>query len=340
MKRKMIAVLALALVLTGCGRAKHIAPDTSLPDNAAEATVPAEDTTAPRPVSERAETLIEAGDTYVFDELGVLTEEERGKFDSYLAWLSDQRQMNAAAVITDSLGGETPEVFAQEYYRTLFDADSTGFLLLINNDTGKDIFYCEGACKQFLADPSLQISQATPLLVEGNYADALEILLPVGEVMPDRVLDRANALTEEQALVLCERANALEERRTVLLTRLGTNAVSETAETPEPSEDVFEETAAETDENAENADETSAESETEEAAAETNIQLLHASEELQALADDVRVKNEADVILVIDVSSGTCALSGEEDGVIDGVQLILQTEGLDAALDYYYRLGE
>ena len=346
MKRKLIAVLALALVLTGCGKAKHIDPQTSLPDNAAEATVPAEDTTAARPVSERAETLREAGDTYVFDELGVLTEEERGKFDKYLAWLSDQRQMNAAAVITDSLGGETPEAFARDYYRTLFDADSTGFLLLINNDSGKDIVYCEGACKQFLADPSLQISQATPLLVEGNYADALEILLPVGEVMPDRVLDRADALSDEQILALCEHANSLSEHRTVMLTRLGTDA-SETTEVPEPAEDTFEETDPET--SAETADttdvttehaETTGESDTEEATAETNVQLLPVSDELQALADDVRTKNEADAILVIDVSGGTCALSGEEGGVRDGVQLILQKDGAFAAAQYFLDLGE
>lgn len=205
MKRVLLMMLCLSVLLTGCaGAKKHMdpSPDVSgLPSETAEMIAPdgTEPTAAPRPVSERAAALQTAEGTYIFDEPGVLTEEERTHFNAYLAQLSAERQISAAAVITDSLGGESPEAFARKYFHTLFgDGKVSGYLVLVNNDTGVDHVYAENACEAWLSDTTYPIARATPLLVEGKYADALEILLSVGEYLPEWIFDDAGVLEPEE----------------------------------------------------------------------------------------------------------------------------------------------
>ena len=214
MKRTLCLLLCFAVVLTGCGREKHVDPVVP-----ASVTEPEPETSA-HPIAEREAELQTEGEGYLFDEQGVLTEEERAQYDAYLTNLSHSRQIHAAAVITDSLNGASPAEFAENYYQELFgESAGSGFLMLINNDTGEDFIYTAGACTRYLADTALPIAKATPLLVEGKYADALEILLAMGEWIPDRVLDRADALDDAETQTLLQQANALELQYTVLLTK-------------------------------------------------------------------------------------------------------------------------
>ena len=58
---------------------------------------------------------------------------------------------------------------------------------------------------------------------------------------------------------------------------------------------------------------------------------------MQTFADTARTQNEADVLLVIDTASGTCALSGSSNtNLRDGIQAALQGSGVYAAVGYYY----
>lgn len=295
-KRTLIAALLTALCVTGCGSQKQPDPDSSLflPDNGAEATAAAEEPTLS--VAERAKSMQEAGETHLFDEQGVLTEEETAQYNTYLGWLSDIRQIRSAAVITDQLGSESPEQFAKDYYRALFGEGTSGFLVLVNNDTGRDYVYCEGVCEIYLADTSMPIAKATPLLVEGRYAEALEILLPVGELVPDRVLDRADALTAEQAQTLMERANAGDRRCCVIFTdACPVSEPDEGAEADAPPED------------------------------------------LRTLAEDLKVKNEAEVLLVIDTVNRRAWVAGGEDETLSAeVGAVLRESGAFDAAQHYY----
>lgn len=327
MKRVYLAALTAMLLLTGCGsRAKYQEPAVSLPDNAAEGSAFPETETEfqveDRPIAERAAEMQAAGERRVFDEQGVLEDAERQQFTEYLDRLSGSRQMQTGVVVTNQLSGETPEQFAQDYFEALFGERAHGFLLLINNDTDHDFIYATSDCAPFI-DASLAMAQATPHLVERRYAQGIELLLPVGEMVPDRVMDRANALTPEEVQQLCERANALDSRYTVLLTEL--SDMSAQTETPETEAASAEDTS--TEETADNPEETAAPTEA----------LRAASDVLQTFADTARTQNEADVLLVIDTASGTCALSGSSNtNLRDGIQAALQGSGVYAAVGYYY----
>ncbi len=333
MKRVILVSAVIALFLTGCG-SKAKRQDIALPDNAAEATVPAETETAPpRPIAERAAELQSAGDTHIFDEQGVLSDEEKEQYNNYLEWLANIRQIKTAAVITNQLGGETPEQFSAEYYHTLFGTAPNGFLLLINNDTNRDYVYCEGACKTYISS-DLAIAKATPYLIEQKYADALEILLPVGEMVPDRVMDRCGALTPEQTEELRALTDPVDSRYCVLFTvevpsaEGVTEAVPMETEAPDNADADTPETAG-TDTPAA---ETPAEPDTTQAPAPEP-----APEELKTFAAAACKQNEADRLLVIDAAHSRAWIAGKEDEALSAeIQAVLRTDGAFAAAKLYY----
>lgn len=232
MKKQLLAVL-LPLLLTGCAAAQ---PDEQV-NAPAETTVQTEAvTTEPdtEPDTEAAtepetvaptEQAAYTGESHIYDECGVLDAAVLSHYNEYLDDLAAARMLCTAVVITDRLNGEKPEVYAKRYYQNLFGTKS-GFLLLINNDTLKDVFYREGVCSTYITDTALPITQATPHLVEGDYAGALDILLPLGELVPDHIFDRSGSLKNEQVQTLLETAQTLPERNCVLLT----------TEVPQPTE--------------------------------------------------------------------------------------------------------
>lgn len=233
MKKQPLAVLLL-LLLTGCAaaqpdagtQANAPAETTAQTEAAAEpATEPDTEAATEPPTAVPTEQAAYAGESHIYDECGVLDAEALAHYNEYLDNLAASRMLCTAVVITDRLNGEKPEVYAKRYYQNLFGTKS-GFLLLVNNDTGKDVFYREGVCSTYITDTALPITQATPHLVEGDYAGALDILLPLGELVPDHIFDRTDSLKAEQVQALLETAQALPERHCVLLTN----------EAPQPSE--------------------------------------------------------------------------------------------------------
>ena len=327
MKRVLLMTLCMSVMLTGCaGAKKHMesAPDvTEVTRNAAETTVPdeTEPTAAPRPIAERIAGAQTAEGTYLYDECGVLTEEERNRFNDELADISASRQVKAAAVITDSLGGESPETFAREYFHTLFgDGQISGYLVLVNNDTGVDYVYAENACEAWLSDTTFPIAKATPLLVEGKYADALDILLVVGKYLPEWVFDDAGVLEKDEI-------QALEN-----LAEGGQTAVLITSDVPGGQAAV---TAAPLETTAEpsqpNSETTTAAAQTAAPAAQVTV-----PEELKQFAETHRTECGMDALLVLDPVHETAWIAGETDAARSAqLQGILQTQGVyQAALDF------
>lgn len=227
-KTDLAALLAGLLLLTGCGIPMHAPAASSVPEPAETAaqdedsavgetaeTIP-QATAAPQSLAERLKGIRTDKTAVLTDECGVLSGDDAANYLTQLQGLSDSRLLCTAVLITDSISGETPERFAARYYHALFGSGTSGFLLLINNDTGVDVFHREGACEVYLTDTDLRIAQATPFLVEGNYPAAFDMLLPAAEAVPELVFDRSGALEDGQRQALL--AKAQETSRAMLLT--------------------------------------------------------------------------------------------------------------------------
>ena len=328
MKRTLTAALALVLLLTGCSAKKKTDPALATePATEALAVVTEAATAPPRPIAERAASLQSAGDTYIFDELNVLSDKEKKQYNDYLGWLCGSRQIRAAAVLTGELDGASPEDFAKRYYETLFGSHETGFLVLINNDTNHDCIYRAGSCAALMSGTDTAIAKATPFLVEQKYADALEILLPAGESLSDRIFDRSNTLTAEQAKALDALAQASEKKVCVLLTdALPGEEPPETTEAPPETE------APETDAPADPAAETEPLSTPPEQSEETEAASAGVTDALKSYAEDARKSAEADVLLVIHTPDKTAWIAGGDEAQLARVQTALAGNGIYEAV--------
>ncbi len=224
MGKKTALLLALAVCCMGfasCGREENAEPPAET-TTSAESTVQTETTsvtetqkpsapaTTTLTAAERAEKFAEQKDAYVSDETGTLSEDALNTLNKAAAEIASHASIKMAAVITDHLGGLSPDVFAAEYYNTLCGSDSSGFLILVNNDTGEDRIYTSGVCRQYLPqeDIDLTITKVTHQLVTGDYAPALEQLFALGNLMPDTIYDHSGILSREQYAHFCELADA------------------------------------------------------------------------------------------------------------------------------------
>lgn len=206
MARGLAALILLGVFCMCCcacgGKEKHTSATESMTES--------ETSASPTETSERTESATKpvnrptadpnTEDPHIFDEIGVLSAEDVGALSSIAGALSAEQQLHAAVVLTEELDDKSPEKFAAEYFNSLYGKGSTGFLVLLNNDTGEDRVFTSGACSLYLAQDeiSLAIAQATPMLVEGKYRQAAERLLELGERMPDLIYDRAGILNREQ----------------------------------------------------------------------------------------------------------------------------------------------
>jgi uncharacterized membrane protein YgcG len=334
MKRTLTAVLALTLLLTGCGSKKKNDPTAATEPTTEVLAVVTEATTAPpRPIAERAASLQAAGDTYIFDELNVLSDEEKKQYNDYLGWLCSSRQIRAAAVLTGELDGISPEQFARNYYETLYDAHEPGFLVLINNDTDRDCIYRAGSCAERLPDPAAVIAQATPFLVEQQYADALEILLPIGENLSERIFDRCGALTAEEQKSLEALAAASDKKVCVLLVNaLPGEEPPETTEAPAEPESTDAELSAEAetppapdDALTTPEDTLSTPEDTQAPPEETEAAPAEVSDAMRSYAEAVRKETEADTLLIIHTADKTAWITGGDDALLTNVRAALDS---------------
>ena len=202
--RKLIMLLPLLALLCGC------APVPAVPAE----TVPAVTETnaaAAEPAAQEISCISDPGH--------LLTPEENAQLSAAIEELSARQMIRAALVLTQDLGGSTPEAYAAAQYAAICGAGNDGFLVLVNDATGQDLIYTEGACRNAMTDTALYIAQATPALVEGRYADGAAALLQAAQQMPEHVFDRSGALDAEQTLVLEAAAAGREKKRTVFLTK-------------------------------------------------------------------------------------------------------------------------
>ncbi len=224
MGKKTALLLGIAVCCMGfasCGREENTESpaetNTSVESIVQTETTPVTETQKPSApamttltAAERAAQFAEKTDAYVSDETGTLSAETLSALDKTAAEIASHAAIRMAAVITDYLGGLSPDAFAAEYYNTLCGSESSGFLILVNNDTGEDRIYTSGSCRHYLPqeDIDLTIAKVTPQLVTGDYAPALEQLFALGNLMPDTIYDHSGILSREQYAHFCELADA------------------------------------------------------------------------------------------------------------------------------------
>ena len=352
MKRFGVTAAALAAVLfmTACSSSVHepdtveeTAPPAATQPAAAQAdTAAPEDMEAPDAVQQPAET---DGEMRIFDEAGVLDGETMRRHNDSLCRLAQMRCIECGICITASLEGQSPESYAAGRYREAFGEGTDGFLILVNNDTGQDVIYTEGACSICLGASQRQaaVMRATPLLVGEQYDAALDVLESVGELIPAAVLDRAGVFTAEQMQALSDMAAWQDNTCGVLLLNRLPGAAAEVPpaqaqDTDAPTEEGTEaaETAGDEQDSGEVPEDTErAETEEDTAAAARPA----SSQELQALTAYAQTMCEQlgmRSLLVFDMAHTHCAVVGC-DGVQDGIWQTWQEEGAYAACEMYFQ---
>ena len=343
MKRMVLtaAVLAAALFLTACRslprtnspaeptQAAHEAQETAAP----EETVPETHESAPQRMAD-----LPPGETVrVFDESGVLGQKALEAHNAYLCDLAARRLIECGVCITESLDGASPEHYAAERYRAQFGAGTSGFLILINNDTGHDVIHTEGACSLCLTQSVRQtaVMQASPLLVEGKYDEALTVLEPVGEHVPEHVYDRAGLLSGEETQALLDMASWQQSACDVLLlVTLPEAEAQASGQTQGTDADGEEETEAPEHDGTDAPEEEA--SDAPEAPAEPEAP-ADAQEALGAYAQETAERLGSQTLLVFDVQHEHCVIVGEApEDLQSAVWRIWREEGAYNACTAYY----
>ncbi len=189
------ASIAALLLLTGCDKIedKPVNNDAEISEQSSAA-----DETEPT-LPERDRT-IDTSTEFVFDDAKALSSSDYDALNEYTAWLSKTFRINAAVVITDDMGDKTAEEYVSGYYTDLYGG-SNGVMFLVNNDTGKDYILRKGAPSLFISGSDIEMlfSEISPLLVTGNYKDAINQTLQLIELsLPEFAIDRTNQMTAEE----------------------------------------------------------------------------------------------------------------------------------------------
>lgn len=189
------ASIAALLLLTGCDKIedKPVNNDAEISEQSSAA----EETEPTLPERDRT---IDTSTEFVFDDAKALSSSDYDALNEYTAWLSKTFRINAAVVITDDMGDKTAEEYVSDYYTDLYGG-SNGVMFLVNNDTGKDYILRKGAPSLFISGSDIEMlfSEISPLLVIGNYKDAINQTLQLIELsLPEFAIDRTNQMSAEE----------------------------------------------------------------------------------------------------------------------------------------------
>ncbi len=208
-----LAACSAAVILCSCSAkddADSSSADIAETTTAATTAEPTEEAAAP-PVADRD--IEPAKGTYVYDNAGILDDSAFAECNDYSEWLYENYLINAAVVTVADLGELTPEEYAANAYIDIYEGKGSGLLLLINNDTNKDILYKTGNCLNAIDSDSESEAfyWATKELVAGDYKTAILRLMQLGEMCSQTVFDNGGIFTAEEITVLeqaCEGASA------------------------------------------------------------------------------------------------------------------------------------
>lgn len=202
-----LAILAAVVMLAGCSSddKSGSASESSSKSPASEASVEASSVSETEPVT-LPHDITPAEGTYIYDNAGVMDEAAFSECNDYAEWLYENYLINTAVVTIDDLGGLSAEEYAANAYQEIYGGAGSGLLLLVNNDTNKDILYKTGRCLTSIDENAEKqaLYWATQDIVSGDYKSAVLRLMQLGELCPQYVFDNAGVFTTEQVGALEE----------------------------------------------------------------------------------------------------------------------------------------
>ena len=226
--KKFSAAVIFAAILTILSGCSVGAAGNSGDGSSAETTIATIEPVTAEPLPD-VSSLAPAESSYIYDYANVLTAGQTAGINSYCEKLYKERLINTAVVIADSIGEKTPYEFADDSYNEIYEGRGSGFLLLINNDTGEDCLYRTGSCLAAVPDGAedLPFFWATKDIVAGDFSSAILRVLQLGERCPEHVFDNIGAFTAEELSALESELSGSGKGLSVLATSNGTDKSNE-----------------------------------------------------------------------------------------------------------------
>lgn len=195
--------LTALLIFNGCEKINEKPSDNNGSQASSEA-APSETIEEEQiePTLAERERTVDTDKEFVFDDSKLLSTSDYNKINEYAAWLSKTFKINCAVVIAENLGGKSAAEYAENYYKKLYKS-SNGIMFLINNDTGNDYILRKGAPAHFISDSDIEMlfTEISPLLVTGNYTDAVSRTFELFELsLPEFAIDRTNNMKKEEII--------------------------------------------------------------------------------------------------------------------------------------------
>ena len=185
MKKICLTIILAALTLCGCSDDMEKSMPESQTETVTEAISDVQEP-ATQPPTKAAQRVSPQSGVYVYDFTGLISGEEIAQCNEYAAQLNSEYGINAGVVFAENLGGASPYDYAEACYKDIFGTASNGMLVLINNDSDKDVVYKIGVCYDYIDErtESEAFYYATKAIVAGDYSGAAMKLLELGTNCP------------------------------------------------------------------------------------------------------------------------------------------------------------
>lgn len=124
----------------------------------------------------------------VYDEAGLLTDEERMSLTEEVNALREKTGWDIFAVTTANAQGKTSMAYADDFYDAQTAEESNGVLVLIDMDNREIYLSTCGEAIRYLEDARIDaiLDDAFPYVAEGDYAGCLSVMLSGVECFYDK----------------------------------------------------------------------------------------------------------------------------------------------------------
>lgn len=115
----------------------------------------------------------------VYDEAGLLSEEEREDLMEQVTALKEKTGWDIFAVTTANANGKTAAAYADDFYDAQTEVDSNGILVLIDMDNREICISTAGEAIRYLDDMRIEaiLDDAYYYVSEGDYSGCLSVML-------------------------------------------------------------------------------------------------------------------------------------------------------------------
>ncbi len=116
---------------------------------------------------------------YVFDGAGLLTDSQELRLDDAILDLQTDYDIHFAIVTVNSLGGKSPQRYAEDYYDGLYGKGSDGILFLLSMEDRDWYVSIHGSAAELYSDGEIgdSVDAILPYLSDGDYYEGFSAWL-------------------------------------------------------------------------------------------------------------------------------------------------------------------